>query len=287
MRQQTALNAKLRGHLALSRISNAPTVVSNVLAGMALASTVAGGSTSKALSVCLAMILYYTAGMYFNDIFDLSLDREQRPERPLPSGRVPVGEAFLVAVGLLLAGTLLLAFVGKAALVAGILLAGLIILYDLWHKGNPYGPLLMALTRVFVYLTAFFALSTQLTPGFFLWALLLGGYILGLTAIAKTEVLAKTDYWPLALLYAPVLLAVLTLPWYAFMLPLIFALWVSYNCFRVYETREIGPAIAGFIAGISLFDALVIAVYGQWGLLIWAFLAFGLTLYLQRFVKGT
>ena len=30
----------------------------------------------------------YTAGMVLNDIFDLEQDRRERPQRPLPSGRI-------------------------------------------------------------------------------------------------------------------------------------------------------------------------------------------------------
>src|SRR5690242_3153058 len=76
----------LRAHLSLARISNTPTVVSNVLAGAALATTLAFGWQIVAL--CLATALFYTAGMYLNDILDVEIDRQQRPDRPIPSGTV-------------------------------------------------------------------------------------------------------------------------------------------------------------------------------------------------------
>ena len=82
------LQNKASAHLALARVSNAPTVVSNVLAGVALASVVAPVTVSGTFLLAVALVLYYTAGMYLNDLFDLELDRRERPERPLPSGRV-------------------------------------------------------------------------------------------------------------------------------------------------------------------------------------------------------
>ena len=38
--------------------------------------------------VAVAMALFYTAGMILNDVADLEVDRRERPERPLPSGAV-------------------------------------------------------------------------------------------------------------------------------------------------------------------------------------------------------
>ncbi len=47
--------------------------------------------------LALASALLYAAGVVLNDVFDLERDRRERPERPLPSGRVslrgPAGSA--------------------------------------------------------------------------------------------------------------------------------------------------------------------------------------------------
>ena len=44
---------------------------------------------------------------------------------------------------------------------SGAALAGLIVLYDAHHKGTPLSPLIMGLCRVFVYLTAAFAVAIR------------------------------------------------------------------------------------------------------------------------------
>lgn len=287
MTLSTSALARADAHLALARISNAPTVVSNVLAGVALASAVAPVTVGGTVLLAVAMVLYYTAGMYLNDLFDLDIDRRERPERPLPSGRVARGEALGVTVLLFSFGTFCLALLGTAPLVSGLVLVALIVLYDAWHKTNPLSPLVMASTRVMVYVTAFVAFASTVTFSLLFWALLLGFYIVGLTTIAKTETASVTGYWPAALLFLPALVGALILPWSGFWLPLAFALWVGYSVSFVYLTRQVGRTIGQLIAGVSLLDALVILLFGTLGGLLWALVAFASTLFLQRFIRGT
>ena len=45
--------------------------------------------------------------MVLNDVFDLEIDRRERPERPLPSGRVSLRAARLLGWTLLVLGMLL------------------------------------------------------------------------------------------------------------------------------------------------------------------------------------
>ena len=48
-----------------------------------------------------AFSLLYTGGMYLNDAFDREVDARERPERPIPSGRVRAGSVFAIGFGLL------------------------------------------------------------------------------------------------------------------------------------------------------------------------------------------
>src|SRR5947209_8977616 len=54
----------------------------------------------------IASTLLYWAGMVWNDYFDLAEDRRDRPGRPLPSGRVPIGTAVLLGIGFCAGGVL-------------------------------------------------------------------------------------------------------------------------------------------------------------------------------------
>ncbi|MEW6420663.1 MAG: UbiA family prenyltransferase [Deinococcota bacterium] len=277
---------RLYGHLALARISNSPTVVSNVLAGAALA---AGGGSALVL-LAAAMVLFYTAGMYLNDLLDLSIDRRERPGRPLPSGLIAPGEAWAVAAGLLGIGLLLLWLAGGAALLSGLVLLALIVLYDAWHKTNPLSPLVMGVTRALVYVTAAFAFVPHLSSSLLVWAALLTLYVAGMTAVAKTENRSgSARFWPVVLVLAPTLYVLVDgFSWPVGGLGLLLAAWVSYSLTFVYGPhRNIGGAVGRMIAGISLLDALVLGVTGAWPLLPWALAAFALTLWWQQHIKGT
>lgn len=282
---------RLHGHLSLARISNSPTVVTNVLAGAALA----GGGGVRVLLLAAALVLFYTAGMYLNDLLDLKIDRRERPERPLPSGLIPLPEAWAVTAGLFGVGGQLLLLAGGAAFASGLVLAALIVLYDAWHKTNPLSPVVMAATRALVYVTAGAAFLPQLTPSLLTWAALLALYVAGLTYVAKTGSRRGTAhfwpvrFWPVALVAAPAVYALLGgFGWGPALLALLFAAWVGHSLTFVYgPKRDIGGAVGRLIAGISLLDALVLGAAGAWSLLPWALAAFFLTRWWQRHIKGT
>lgn len=279
----------LRAHLALARISNTPTVVSNVLAGAVLATALAVDGVIVLL--VLSLVLFYTAGMYLNDIFDRGIDQQQRPDRPLPSGAVSLPTATAVAVALVALGLLLLAFTHWAAFASGVVLALVIVVYDAWHKTNPVGPFLMAATRSLVYITAFLAYSRDITSDLVVWSILMLLYVAGLTSIAKTEHgPAGVRYWPFVAILAPAAFALASLSsvW-AILTIVAFVGWAAYAISFVYvpARRSIGGAITRLIAGISLLDAMVLAIHEAWWGVAIAILAFTATLFFQRYIRGT
>ena len=99
-----------RDALVLGRVSNLPTVWANLLAAVALAGTAIGTDlgVGVGLLLFLAYTLFYVGGMYLNDAFDARIDAKERPERPIPAGRVTSGEVYLAGFGMLAAGLVLL-----------------------------------------------------------------------------------------------------------------------------------------------------------------------------------
>jgi 4-hydroxybenzoate polyprenyltransferase len=98
-------------------------------------------------ALLVASSAIYLAGMVLNDWFDLEVDRLERPGRPLPSGRVPVRDALVLGVGLMiLAGAIGLAVGGVSRNVTLLLIVG-VLLYDGWAKQTLLGPFLMGLCR--------------------------------------------------------------------------------------------------------------------------------------------
>ncbi len=299
------LRARLRVHLSLGRVSNLPTVWTNVTAGALLA----GATPSAATLVPLALALscFYVGGMYLNDAFDRELDARERPERPIPAGLVSAARVFAIGYGLLALGTLGVALVAPrpAPLGAAVALAAAIVLYDAWHKGNPASPLLMGLCRVLVYVTAALAATVSdgsegglaaLTRPVLVGAGCLLAYLIGLTYVAKHEnkpLVART--WPLAGLAAPLVVVAATSP-AALREPLValaFAAlltWIIRSIFvlRGSAPRRIPRAVTSLIAGISLVDALLLAQAGAAAPIVaLAFAGWLLTLAGQRYVSGT
>lgn len=279
----------LRAHLSLARISNTPTVVSNVLAGAALATSLTFGWPIVAL--CLTTALFYTAGMYLNDILDVEIDRQQRPDRPIPSGAVPLPIAWGITAAMVAIGLGLVATTSPRALVAAVALVGTIAVYDAWHKGNPVGPLFMGGTRVLVYVMAFFAFQSAWTTEATLWCAVMLLYVAGLTSIAKMEHgPAGFRYWPVVSLFLPPLLAVIRdFSPGVIVLAGAMAGWAVYSLGFVYRQQPpaFGRAIASLIAGISLLDALLLATHDEWiavGIALTTFIA---TNVLQRWIRGT
>jgi 4-hydroxybenzoate polyprenyltransferase len=260
--------------LRLGRVSNLPTIWTNILAAAVLS-----GATITPLPLALlvlALSLFYVAGMYLNDAFDREFDTVAYPRRPIPSGAVSAGTVFTVGFLGLATGELVLIFLGYGVAeghgwppaIAGLCLAATIVYYNLHHKNNPYGPLLMGLCRVQVYLTTALALAPALTERVWWGAGLLFIYIIGLSYIARQETLARlTSLWPQAFLAAPFFYGVegVLQSMISALIFVGFFLWVLYAVRRLarrtqFDVRE---GVSTLIAGIALLDALLIALASE------------------------
>lgn len=275
--------------LVLGRASNLPTVWSNCLAGFLLGG---GGSPGRMLVVCLGGSLAYIGGMYLNDAFDAAFDRQFRRERPIPSGRIEEALVWKLGWALLAVGTVLLASLGWTAAVCALLLALSVITYDAVHKAIAFSPVLMALCRFFLFLSAASAGRLGVT-GHALWsALALAGWIVGLSYVAKREsVTARLARWPLAALALPVSLALLLnngdWRWSGLGLAALVIAWAGWCLRHTFAAgpRNLGLTVAGLLAGICLVDLL--AVNPGPGLGITFLTLFGASLIGQRYVPAT
>lgn len=131
----------------LARLVRAPAALSvpgDVVAGAAAA----GDLGPRTAGLAAASVCLYWSGMAANDWADRSVDAVERPERPIPSGRVSPAQAVGAAAGLTAAGLALAALAGgRRALAVALPLAGAVWAYDLVAKGTPAGPAVMAACR--------------------------------------------------------------------------------------------------------------------------------------------
>lgn len=170
----------------LVRAPAALTVPGDSLAGAAAAGWPAGRRTAL---LPLASVSLYWAGMALNDWADRDLDAVERPERPIPSGRVAPGTA------LALAGGLTATCVGLAALAGGVpaaavasVLAGAVWAYDLSTKSGPGSTAVMASTRGLDVLLGAAAGGAPALRRALVPAALLAAHTAGVTALSRGEV---------------------------------------------------------------------------------------------------
>jgi 4-hydroxybenzoate polyprenyltransferase len=287
---------KLSTALRLGRVSNLPTVATNVLAACVLSGAPFSWAVYGGLSA--AMALAYVGGMYLNDAFDRDFDARVRPERPIPSGEVTARQVLVLGFAMLglsvwCVGVVVWRGAGGALLPAissMLALSGTIVFYDLYHKQNPLSPVVMGACRVLVYVTSALVIA-PFPHGLVFWgATALLGYLVGLSYAAKQENLGEVkNLWPLALIALPLASVVLIRDAAGALFLLLFAAWAGYALSWLLrkQGRNIPRAVGYFIAGISLLDGALTGLAGQPWLALACVIGFFLTLALQSVVPGT
>lgn len=178
--------------MQLVRLPNVFTALADVLLGF-LITHHGEGAYAELPWLLAASGCMYLAGMALNDVWDRDIDAIERPERPIPSGRVSLSTAKRVGWGLLVAGlalALLASALSGAArpMIVAAPLAALIVGYDAYLKRTPLGPLAMGGCRALNVLLglsaaplfAWHALHLAIAGG-------LGVYVAGLTWFARNE----------------------------------------------------------------------------------------------------
>ena len=198
---------QLRALLALGRVSHLPTVWSNCLAGWWLGGH---GNVAKLPLLFLGVSALYTGGIFLNDAFDADFDRQRRAERPIPSGAISLPAVWRWGLAWLGLGALCLTALSKTTGVLTVVLLLCIIIYDATHKVVTASPWLMGLCRFWVYVIAGSTGAWGVNGGPIWCGVALALYVAGLGYLAQHESSrGRVPYWPLALMAAPVIFAML------------------------------------------------------------------------------
>jgi 4-hydroxybenzoate polyprenyltransferase len=183
---------KILVYLRMMRPANVVTSIADVLAGAAIAGIFSAeifkDHLQTIIMLCFSTACLYGGGIVFNDVFDADLDKIERPERAIPSGRVSLQQASVFGGILLLAGVISAGLVSmtSASLAVGISLFAL--LYNKISKHHPFwGPLNMGLCRGLNLLLGMSILTAALPQWYFL-AIVPIVYIFSITMISRGEV---------------------------------------------------------------------------------------------------
>jgi 4-hydroxybenzoate polyprenyltransferase len=248
--------------LVLGRVSTLPTIWSHCLAGWLLGGA---GPLLPCLLLLLGASCLAIAGMFLNDAFDAEFDRLHRQERPIPAGLITLDEVWQWGFGWLALGTVLLVVLGSTTGAWVALLVLCILLHDAIHKVIAFAPLLLAACRFFLYLVAASVADDGVT-GLVIWsALALAGYVTGLGYLARHEdSKAAVPFWPVSLLLAPPLLALLLNSGHyrlrALFLVVLAGLWVARSVRFTYwvTDRNVSRTLRALTAGLVLVDLLAV-----------------------------
>jgi 4-hydroxybenzoate polyprenyltransferase len=135
-------------YLKLLRIPNIFTVPPDIIVGFLAVSINFGSSVGSSISdlviLIFSSIFLYLGGLVSNDLFDIKVDRLERPTRPLPSGKIKKTDALLIAVLMFSLGLILAALVNHISFGISLLLIVSILSYNYRFKNGFFRPYLMA-----------------------------------------------------------------------------------------------------------------------------------------------
>jgi 4-hydroxybenzoate polyprenyltransferase len=285
------------------RLPNVFTAIADILLAFAASYVALGPGESlldflgplvflMASSACL-----YSAGMVWNDWFDLEQDLRERPFRPIASGRVSKGTAFQLGVVLMAAGVGFAALADLAgsrtwlSLRISLILVVAIFLYDGLVKRTWMAPYAMGGCRFLNVLLGLTVLGRSIPAWGYILALAIGVYIIGVTWFARTEarMSKQTTLLAAALTMLGGLFLGLAVPalaieqaidvYPAIAFPFLLAIFGIYVAMKVVpavrdpKPSRVQPAVKRAVLGLVLFDAiLATSMVGLVGLVLVALL---------------
>jgi 4-hydroxybenzoate polyprenyltransferase len=297
--------SKIKAYLQLTRPANIVTAIADIWAGFA----VAGGALvifavetklidspvfQNLLWLTLSTIGLYGGGVAFNDVFDAELDAKERPERPIPSGRVSKGNAALMAFLLLLMGVVAAWNVSNLSALIALAVAGMAVLYDYWGKHQfIFGPINMGLCRAGNLLLGISAFPVMLQSYWFLGFLPLV-FVAAITMISRGEVHGKNRKALKAgfLMYVAIIVAILALsnvesnriiqvsPFLALFAYMIFPPLIK--AIREQIPQLIGKAVKAGVISLIILNASLAAAFTGWQFGIIVLLLLPISIYLAK-----
>jgi len=298
-------SSRLRAWLELGRISNLPTIWTNVLTGCAIAGlhettyeAVLPPFNSPAMfigAIAVAMSLFYVAGMALNDLADVDVDAVERPHRPIPSGRISRNFALWFIIACFVDGMVLMWYIMPASMLYVLPLLIVIIAYNFLHKRFQTSVLLMGACRSLVLLTAATLAEGETFDTIALpMALALGLYIVGITVIARGEMEGRIDERKWLAVAMPVVVLVMVgvirpIDWrWTALAAFVLSMWLAQAIRYVFERPpKTIKAVLTWLSGICLVDAYFLCLLDAPWLALIAAGCFALTAWGHRKLLGT
>lgn len=288
----------LKGYLQLMRPANLPTAAADIFAGVALAGFL---TTSipilPLLFLVFASVFLYAGGVVLNDVFDLKIDQIERPERPIPSGLIPLKSAAFFGALLLVIGIVLAFQVHQKSGYIAVVLAVSIVLYDAFSKKYDFlGPLNMGLCRG---LNLILGMSILGEINNWAYALISVVYIFAITLISRGEVHGNNKnhiIWA-GILYATVVSTVVTIVmnetsnfWQMLPFLTLFTILIFRPLLKAYQVNSperIKKAVIAGVLSLIVLDAALAVGFSVWWYGIFLLLLLPLSILLSKLFAVT
>ncbi|WP_257669709.1 UbiA-like protein EboC [Parapedobacter tibetensis] len=292
-----------KAYLQLMRPANVVTAVSDVLAGAAISTIYLEGEGLDLSVFSLAILSVSTIGLYgggvvFNDVFDAKLDAKERPERPIPSGKVPLKHAMVFGSLLFAVGVLAAGFLTAISCAIAISITLMCLLYDKWAKHHfVAGPIVMGLCRglnLMLGMSIFVAALPQVWMLSFIPII----YIAAITTISRGEVHGgkKIPLLFSALLYAIVIGFVTYFGvlkgggWLGMAILIVFAAMIYTPLLKAIKTQAAGDirkSVKYGVLALIFMNAVWVAAAGLTGLTVVVLSLFPISIWLSKMFSVT
>lgn len=266
----------LKPWIQIIRPSNVLTAISDVLAGVALACLFLQQDlppNNPLIWITISSMLLYTGGIVFNDVFDAALDKVERPERPIPSGRIKKSAASVLGTLAFAIGCFLAYQVNMTAFYVSLAIVLMCLLYNGKAKHHFLaGPIVMGACRGLNLLLGMAVLPDALSYWYI--AIIPIIYIASVTNISRGEVYGsnKTALLVSIGLYSIVILTLLYFTYssknyLALVFILLFSVMIGSPVSKALKTlqpQDVRKAVKFGVLALILMNASWIAISGHW-----------------------
>ncbi len=266
----------LKPWIQIIRPSNVLTAISDVLAGVALACLFLQQDlppVNPLIWITISSMLLYTGGIVFNDVFDTALDKVERPERPIPSGRIKKSAASILGSLAFVIGCFLAFQVNMTAFYVSLAIVLMCLLYNGKAKHHFLaGPIVMGACRGLNLLLGMAVLPDALSYWYI--AIIPIIYIASVTNISRGEVYGsnKTALLVSIGLYSIVILTLLYFTYssknyLALVFILLFSVMIGTPVSKALKTlqpQDVRKAVKFGVLALILMNASWIAISGHW-----------------------
>ncbi len=267
----------LKPYIQIVRPANLMTAIADIFAGIAIAGLSVSLLDIDFVKVFLLIVStkgLYAGGIVFNDIFDLALDKIERPERVIPSGKISLSSAIFYGIFLLISGISGAFFVHFLSGIIAVGIAIFALIYDKYGKHHSLlGPINMGICRGGNLLLGISIFPDAINE-WYLLSLLPICYIAAITMISRGEVHGgdkKTLYFA-GFLYLIVSFSQLGIAYHIGNLwtAMLFVFFHIYSVFKplwkaIQEPigANIGKAVKAGVLSLIIMDAAWVAVSGN------------------------